>query len=494
MFKDPPMWEMPAPFLFRILRRKGTKSRIALDPEVQYKGPLAYAPANLSLEAHAIRLSKMNNSNLQIPEWKMNFVFDCFMQTMSSFNCPAITGYTHEEAIAVLDRSKSPGMPWTVLGYLNKGMVIDNNYEKLREFYEQCEDFNVLWSLSNKDELRPLEKVESKSTRVFQIASIEHTYVAYRVFGHLCDSFYRWHSEFNAVGVSPYRGEWHDLMLPFLRFDGHLFDTDGIAYDLNISAQWMHFAKQVLLAFVHPDQISKVEWLFHTAIYSYCVAMDGSVFQKCKSNPSGWLLTIIVNTLIMYALLMYAWFELFGYGPRQFDDFRCETRQKIVGDDNVSGVTQRFAPYYNPTNIVDVLSPVQPFESDYQFKTLQQVSLCQAVTIKHGKYLVPYYPSERCFSSLAWLRTRDLNPAHKLGKFVSLLEGYWFREDFRKVVLVEIRRHVAKYGALWHSNKAWRKHFARSSMDLSYSYSKGSFKDYALLKETDDDECLDQTD
>lgn len=453
--------------------------------EIQYSGPIDYSPADLSLQAHAIRLSKLKKPALEVPSWKMLFLLEHVLKTMSSFIPPEKPGYDHDEVVnGKMDPSKSSGFPWTACGFPTKQHVLSQYGSKLNDFYDDCEDYNVLWSLSNKDELRPNEKVASQSTRVFNIASTEHTYVCYRLYGRLADAFYKWHGSFNAVGTSPFGGEFHDLMSPFDKFGQGIFDTDGVSFDLQNSWQFMMLARDVIGSFLPPELLSKHNWAFYQATFSYCVAMDGSVFQKAKSNPSGWLLTIIVNTIIMFSLLLYAWFELTEWSDKAYREFSVFTRIKIVGDDNVTAVAREYRHIYHPVNVVEVLSPIQAFETDGLFKKLTDVSFCQAVPIKlpDGLY-VPLYPSSKCYGSLYWLKKATIDPIQKLGKFVSLLETYWFREDFRRVVLKEIRRHREVYGPIMYRDASWQAYVARSGLNLDHAFRKGNFKDLALLND-----------
>jgi len=425
----------------------------------------------------------MKFPSLEIPSWKVSFLIEKILTVMTSFVPPVETGCTHAEALARMDLSKSPGLPWTACGYGTKESVMHFYEQKMEQFFDVCTEHNVLWSLSNKDELRPIEKVESKSTRVFNVAPVEHTYICYRLYGRLCDAFYRWHTEFNAVGVSPYGGQWHQLMYPL---DEHgekcVFDTDGESYDLRTSRQFMEIAREVIGSFLPSRYLERHNWAFQQAINSYCVTMDGHVFQKTKSNPSGWLLTIIVNTIIMFALLLYAWFELYGWSDENFDLFRQACTPRIVGDDNICKVHQAYQHVYHPKNVVEVLSPIQPFETDGRFKNINEVVFCQAQTKRlPDGLLVPYYPSDKCYGSLQWLKKESMDPIEKLGKYVSLMEVYWFREDFRLVVRDEIRRHVVKYGAINCRDRSWQAYCSRAGLNLEHSYRKGNFKDLALL-------------
>jgi len=363
-------------------------------------------------------------------------------------------GLSHSDAVRTIVPDTSPGFPANYNGFTDKRSVVEMHSQDLAAFYEVCQDYSCIKAVSLKDELRPMEKVREKKTRIFIISPVEHLYVCSRVFGEFVDWFYTTHNSPSKIGVSPFHGDWHSKMSEILDFSPYLFDTDIKGMDISQRADTHDIILEFILDFLDPHLHPRAIWCYEEAIFGYTISQHGLVFRTAGENPSGWLLTAVVNTLYMYLLLCAAFFDHYGYDDEAFAMWFEKVSPGIFGDDNICAVDETIAHDWHPSLIKQRLSTYVEVEGSDWFKPPDGVVFLQAYSRKiHGVW-VPQYLNQKCWDSLAFVR-KGLDPIQKLSKYCSLITVYWWQDEFRSYLQSKIRDFVKTYHELFYGDPSW---------------------------------------
>ena len=166
-----------------------------------------------------------------------------------------------------------------------------------------------------KQELLKPEKISNKQTRLYLVAHYFHHLSCVRTFGAwheiFCSGTY---PVFNRVGKSEEYGGWHRFIhrlahdpsgAELTNFRALMGDVSSC--DVSIKRT---LAKHLIAFFVHKAPSSsrqRVETLLNQAFFSPFVTSRGKSYYRNGSNPSGWFLTIVINTLVVMALT-FKWF------------------------------------------------------------------------------------------------------------------------------------------------------------------------------------------
>jgi len=106
-------------------------------------------------------------------------------------------------------------------------------------------------------------------------------------------------------------------------------------YDASIIPLLFEMCRRACNVFCNASE-KRVYALFAMALYAVCLRSDGLMFKKKSGNPSGWLLTIFLNTLVLI-LLISSW--VFYQNPEAtYDVVVFWIRCLCCGDDSVISV------------------------------------------------------------------------------------------------------------------------------------------------------------
>lgn len=463
--------KLPYDVLFRVPKKKGENNDFEVDSNFSdLKTKVDYLPSKLSDDAESNALMKMRAFPASVDLEKSDFLLRVLNRAFKNLHSKTdMQGYSHTEAIASLVPSTSSGFPANYNGYYDKRSVLSTMSYELGLFYHVCEQYETIFAVSLKDELRPREKVEASKTRVFIISPIEHLYVCARVFGPFVEHFYSTRGTPSAIGASPFNRQWHYEMSPLLDFSGLCGDSDGSAFDINQRSNVHVLVLQFILQFLAKDLHSKAIWCYQQAIFGYTITQKGYVFRRAGHNPSGWLLTAVVNTLVMYVMLACSFFDRFGYNDDAFEMWFTKVVSKIFGDDNVYSVSRTIAHEYNPDLILRKLSFYAPFEGSSWFKPPSNVVFLQAYSRRIQGIWIPHFLSEKCWSSLYYVH-KDLTVLQKLSKYSSLLKIYWFNKEFREYLQKKVRKFIAQHHDACVGDPSWDSLIVECNRDFELVY------------------------
>lgn len=372
-----------------------------------------------------------------------------------------------DEAIKLVERTSSPGVPWTGLAKTN-GEILDDPSKllEIRRAVEALDEdqIDVIWKNSLKEEIRPIEKIQKNKIRTFTAAPLHFT--IYCIMH--CHSFNQKLFDTalqhpSVVGYNTYRGGWHDLYMKLKRLP-HAFELDVGEYDSSLFRNILYAICE--MRFEASDRSEKMKEVF-TRMYdkivnSHIVTVDGNYVQKTTGNPSGSFNTIVDNTIALYILFCYAFIIL--HPEESYEVFMLNVEPLLCGDDNSFTVSDLFVNTFNAENIRDVLKvlPVEITSPCWAARRVEEISFLSRTfdTFCGGKCL-PKLSCDKMLKSLEYSEYAT-DPARTLERIGGFLNVAWPDPDFYSY-LRRLERHMySNYDALMDYDIEWIK--AKSSI------------------------------
>lgn len=204
-----------------------------------------------------------------------------------------------------------------------------------------------------KDELRPIAKIESVSTRLISSAPLDYVVAWRMLFGRFSSAMMRKNVYTGmAPGICCY-SDWPRIAEHLSKHGKHVFDGDFKAFDsseqpsvhnaiLEHINHWYNDSEENQLA-------RRVLWM--DLIHSRHIGGRGDnqchIYQWNHSLPSGHPFTTIVNSLYSLVALIYCYFELTG--DRR--NFWLHVAPLTYGDDNVCNVDDEKIGVFNQVTV-----------------------------------------------------------------------------------------------------------------------------------------------
>lgn len=200
---------------------------------------------------------------------------------------------------------------------------------------------------SEKDERRDDERVFDFKTRLFSAACIIETIRNRRLFGDFARKFTeagKHNHFFSGVGMDVYEGKWDEFIkylmpiLEMLAFDLKRQDKD---YSHSLFYQIGRIVVSLFEETWHQDATMRAfAGVCHDPIVLQYI---GFVFIQTRGNPSGWVGTIVFNTIAVKVVLLAAWVRCDGENTSMVR-FKRWVRDKIIGDDLILTISPRLPP------------------------------------------------------------------------------------------------------------------------------------------------------
>jgi hypothetical protein len=280
-----------------------------------------------------------------------------------------------------------------------------------------------------KDELRPLHKVESHSTRIFICMGVLHTIGSHM----LCMDFNEKMNKSastdfpSCVGMSMFGGSFHRIAKHLLSFP-HRVCTDIGKWDASVFFRMLAACCWLRWCAYAPEYKTEATWnaLINTYIQIIKTAVmlpDGTIVL-IDHQPSGQGNTAHDNTLINFLIQCFLWLD--NGGDEDFKIFRNHVKPYLFGDDSIVGLSDYAYQFLNPTNIEKSykkmgweceFAPAMEFLGHYFLKDERLNSF------------VPVFPSYRAMGSLS--RGGDaFDQSALVSKAMSIRLLTWTNKDF----------------------------------------------------------------
>lgn len=305
---------------------------------------LDYMPSRKSTRIEAVRLKDYDRSPPFIGDSDLCLLKVAMEWAEKHFLVCANRGeYTFEETVDVISKGdchdSSPGFPWNQKFKTKKEALEDPEVlEYLRDWIRKLgtdEVESTKFALALKDEILKAQKVAEDRTRLFMSAPLEHHFACVMFMGKMHDSLMGDRGTWCSAGREFQHGGWQSMMaaLPYKWFVGN----DMESYDMSIIRVLFSMVCENVCRY-NESRRAEIEDLFAMALDAFLVTSRGDVYQKHTGNPSGWFLTLFLNTMVNYILLAFAWLK--KYPTSEQGQFERLVVAWLCGDDSLLSIEQ----------------------------------------------------------------------------------------------------------------------------------------------------------
>jgi len=312
--------------------------------------------------------------------------------------------------------------------------------------------YTSIFSLSLKSQIVTKEKADENNNRIFCVATAEHFLAMVMILGKLHDTIMHGTSWCSA-GHSVHYGGAHRAVAPYLK-GGMWAGYDFKNYDLSLF--WIYFKAtfEVVTHLLNDEErllysLPLVN-LFRGALYALVLTGFQHVYLKHTGNPSGWFLTLLMNTISLVVLIAYSWLHLpftAEIAPHYESFVYHLAGTSVCGDDQRHRMTLVLAPLFTYPHHHAVWGPLgltlKPGEvSDSPLG----VEYCgRYLKLYYGHY-VPVGRVSKYVDSCAYVTTTD--PLIRLQRLVSIYMECWNSPKHAAIIWGFIKYMYAKYPSL----------------------------------------------
>lgn len=329
------------------------------------------APAVLDIEAaQKAAIKKYHEGgtlDLRVIEQAKNWVESLYRTKIRDCHCGSVddgfTGATHYGNLAQIDMKSSPGVPWTAFKPKNakpgkQWLYVDGEPKPFVR--KVCDEVMDSWSRgfayptvfkgSLKDEKRPHDRVAAKKTRIFTAGAFEKVVCDRALFGDFILQFKDNRLDLmHAYGVNAESLEWNDMAYMHRAMGNKHAAADYSGYDASLTAQLLSHAYEVVSRF-YPEVEDKIKIdCSSVEARNHFVYMFGGLWQCAQGNPSGQVMTTVINSVVNHLLLSYAWIRHFtASGQVEMLDYYAWRKNFVVhvyGDDFVYTVSDKASSF-----------------------------------------------------------------------------------------------------------------------------------------------------
>jgi hypothetical protein len=292
----------------------------------------------------------------------------------------------------------------------------------------------LVFTGSLKDEARQFKKIKSCQTRLFCGSCIESTYIGRKYFLSMCRLIANNKLVFEtAVGAVAQSSEWQSLR-DYFPWHENMVAGDFKNFDKNMQPEEIWWAFWIIIKLYEDagakEEDQRIRWAYaHDVIYAI-VDLNGDLVEFFGTNPSGQILTVVINGLVHSNRMRYVFYLIYTIMSK-FKDF---VKLLTYGDDGGMSVNPLMVKF-NHCTIQDELSKVGIIYTmaDKDEKSVPYISMDQMTFLKRSwRYDVDmgYYLAPICTSSIAkaltvWRTSRSITPKQQAA---SVLE--WANSEF----------------------------------------------------------------
>lgn len=374
----------------------------------------------------------------------------------------------YETAKEHLDWTTSVGAPFNTR-YITKKELFEAEGEEidtwLQEDWETMADdpmWTCLFTNSLKEEMRPADKILENSIRTFLSGGLDAVTHGTRLFVDMNEKMYKSHIRTaSAVGMSPLKGNW-DVLYRKLNVFKNGYALDESQYDSSLRAFMMWGCAKFRFAMLSPEfrterNLQRIKTYYRNLINTVVVCPDGVLVMKKTGNPSGSVNTISDNTLILYALMAYAWICT---APAEFLSYACfeaHTSKALVGDDNTWTVSDDAHEFYNARSVIEEWKRigVTTTTDSLDSRRASELDFLSAHTVFIKGMAVPLYSREKLLASLLYAPKEHLTPAVTLERTAGMLCIGWTDLPFRKFCRDLIDWLMLNYDKVLQEDEKW---------------------------------------
>lgn len=411
------------------------------------KGDLKYLPSKKSDSVEKVRLRDYDRPQPEVDEQTLREVSKAADWAYEHFAiCEKEREWDFETASKYLIGSdaadSSPGFPWST-AHSSKKEVLEcaDCCEKIKTWIDNLGTDRVsscFFALSLKDEILKASKVAEGRTRLFMTCPIEHHIAMLMFCGAMHEKLMNDRGTWCSAGREFQHGGWHE-MVSKLVFDWFI-GLDSEMYDMSLGRVLFSLVYRNIAKYC-PARVAELEDLFSMALHAFIVTGRGDVLWKHTGNPSGWYLTLLLNTMVNYILLAFAWVRKYPNSTRE--EFETAVRAWLCGDDSWLSVRKDVQLDYNSAWLVHCFGTLGvKIKQVHESTNVCDIEYCGAFTkMLEGRYCrVPRV--EKFLNALGFTRWAD--PQYRLVRAVAIYHEMWTVQE-KKLVRDYIAWLVERY-------------------------------------------------
>ncbi len=286
------------------------------------------------------------------------------------------------------------------------------------------------WGGNLKQELRPVEKVKAKKTRIFMSAPAEHFFALSSLSLQFNDAIIEAAKFLKTpicIGMRTFGGSYDQIGKELERFETK-FCGDVGGFDTSVTVQEQASVVNTRLRCMAPHCVTPASFnrlvnLYRDIVNTPVVLPDG-VVAIIKGQPSGHANTGIDNSLHLLRRFFIVW--LVNGGDRSYEVFLKHVYIRDAGDDSVIGTTEYGAKFLNPKTIRETFDKYYKAEVEYS----DQLEFLGHYFLHNGKEYYPGFSHSRIVAALAY--KGGVTASSNLELACSLrIEGYSCPESLR---------------------------------------------------------------
>lgn len=284
--------------------------------------------------------------------------------------------FTHLRGMAM---SKSAGYPFSnwhrakgKKGFFTQNLETGKYDLTCERFKEHIENYETrlrggermpfIWTNFFKDELVSKKKIEEFRTRVICGSPLDLTYLTRKYFGSFISLFYatRNFTE-SSVGIDVFSKQWGHMIEKLYKKSDVGFDGDFRGFDTSMHSQFVHaFYKHVDKWYKDNDpnwtkEDSVVRFILCMELMNTLELVGNSLYRSHHGNPSGNVLTTVMNTMYAQWLIRMGYVSIMGTGKSDpahrandlggLAGFRKNVGLEVYGDDHIVAVSRKASEF-----------------------------------------------------------------------------------------------------------------------------------------------------
>lgn len=364
----------------------------------------------------------------------------------------AINGEEGVRGVDRIDMSTSAGFPFNTMKQHFFENTSDGHKQwvpkaELRALLDRAEENyrngkrnNFVFMGALKDEPREFKKVQEQNTRVFMGQNVAHLIIGRKYFLSFIRVMQRNRLDFEcAIGTNAHSKDWDDIAKYLFEFSDYLFDGDYSKYDKEMMAYVIMCIFDGIIDFLcqecqdyTPEDRIIMRGVAYDIAFAF-VNFNGDLVSFLRNNPSGHLLTVIINSICGSVYLRFGFLQA---TKRPVKHFREYVRPVTYGDDVVVSVHPQIKHEFNFTTYQAALAqfgmkftPATKSGDAYLFRKKEELDFLKRSFVIHadlGRYVAPLAFTSIHKSLVTGVMSNSITPEKQI---VQVMSSAW-RESY----------------------------------------------------------------
>lgn len=308
-----------------------------------------------------------------------------------------------------------------------------------------------------KDERLPIRKVlKEPKSRLFSVLPMSYNLVIRKKFLNFVKFIMKRRDVLPCqVGINPYSREWSRLAESLLDKGNNILCCDYSRFDGFLPKCVMVKIAEMISTVCACDSVktSQIKNLMLACCSRFAIC-DRVLYRVENGIPSGFPLTVIVNSILNEILVKYAYNVCFADLPVVRDNFKTHVKLVVYGDDNLISVSSAISSRFNGTFLVQFMLGLGIKVTDGVDKTKEGISFrelkdCDFLKrsfkeTNEGLWKSPM-AKESLWPQLHFVKAKKIEMAEAyINNCNSILRELWLHDveearDFRRLILRDLK-------------------------------------------------------